>query len=190
MEYTITGSNDFSALTFDELQELLQLVQDTERELRAEVGRRGAIAAIPARVEALVGQYLDATGRESGSEWVAPVGAHDSYPEGWEVAHSGKVWRSLVTGNVWEPGDLTIPTHAMLWEEVVVEEPEEPEGPTEPEEPTEPETPSVQEWNGSSVTYLSGDLVTFNGATYRCITGHTSQAGWTPAAVPALWAVV
>ncbi|WP_431834736.1 carbohydrate-binding protein [Gulosibacter massiliensis] len=35
-----------------------------------------------------------------------------------------------------------------------------------------------------------GDLVTFNGATYRCITGHTSQAGWTPAAVPALWAVV
>lgn len=155
-----------------------------------EIDRRDIAERAARQIRDLTMRVLDATGRENGAEWVAPVGAHDSYPIGWEVAHSGKVWRSLVTGNVWEPGDLTIPTHAMLWEEVVVEEPEEPEGPTEPEEPTEPETPSVQEWNGSSVTYLSGDLVTFNGATYRCITGHTSQAGWTPAAVPALWAVV
>lgn len=186
MQYTVNDNEtpDFSDLDFEELQELARLVQATDLAVRAEIARRGVIETIPAQIEQLAGQYLNATGRESGSEWVAPVGAHDSYPEGWEVAHSGKVWRSLVTGNVWEPGDTTIPTHAMLWEEVVVDEPED------PEEPTEPETPSVQEWNGSSVTYFPGVLVKFNGATYRCITGHTSQAGWTPAAVPALWAVV
>lgn len=35
--------------------------------------------------------------------------------------------------------------------------------------------------------YSVGDLVTYNGATYKCLQAHTSQAGWTPSAVPALW---
>lgn len=37
------------------------------------------------------------------------------------------------------------------------------------------------------VSYKIGDRVIYNGATYECIQAHTSQAGWTPAAVPALW---
>jgi hypothetical protein len=36
--------------------------------------------------------------------WVQPLGAHDTYPAGFVVAHAGKVWRSLVDANVWEPG--------------------------------------------------------------------------------------
>ncbi len=42
------------------------------------------------------------------------------------------------------------------------------------------------EWKAYSV----GALVTFGGATYQCIQAHTSEPGWTPAAVPALWSAV
>jgi hypothetical protein len=37
-------------------------------------------------------------------------------------------------------------------------------------------------------TYAAGDLVSYNGKVYRCVQGHTSQPGWNPEAVPALWA--
>jgi predicted chitinase len=40
------------------------------------------------------------------------------------------------------------------------------------------------------VAYAVNDTVTYNGSTYRCIQAHTSQADWTPSAVPALWGVV
>ncbi|MFJ3789584.1 M28 family peptidase [Kitasatospora sp. NPDC090091] len=36
-------------------------------------------------------------------------------------------------------------------------------------------------------TYRAGDVVTFNGVSYRCIQGHTAQVGWEPPIVPALW---
>ncbi|MEV4558431.1 M28 family peptidase [Kitasatospora sp. NPDC049285] len=39
----------------------------------------------------------------------------------------------------------------------------------------------------AGVTYKAGDLVTYNGVTYRCIQGHTAQTGWEPPIVPALW---
>lgn len=45
----------------------------------------------------------------------------------------------------------------------------------------------IPAWSGASVAYKIGDLVTYTGATYRCIQAHTSQAGWNPPAVPALW---
>src|SRR5271165_3218435 len=35
--------------------------------------------------------------------------------------------------------------------------------------------------------YSVGQLVTDGGGTYECIQGHTSEPGWNPAAVPALW---
>ncbi|MEV0533838.1 M28 family peptidase [Kitasatospora sp. NPDC050463] len=36
-------------------------------------------------------------------------------------------------------------------------------------------------------TYQAGDVVTWNGVSYRCIQGHTAQVGWEPNIVPALW---
>lgn len=47
-------------------------------------------------------------------DWVQPTGAHDAYAKGDKVKHVGKVWESLVDGNVWEPSTST-PT---LWVEV------------------------------------------------------------------------
>src|SRR5438552_15776907 len=38
--------------------------------------------------------------------------------------------------------------------------------------------------------YAAGQLVTYTGATYRCVQAHTGGAGWTPDAVAALWSRV
>jgi chitinase len=35
--------------------------------------------------------------------------------------------------------------------------------------------------------YSTGALVQYQGSVYSCVQAHTSQAGWTPSAVPALW---
>lgn len=38
--------------------------------------------------------------------------------------------------------------------------------------------------------YATGALVTYGGATFRCLQGHTSQPDWTPSVVAALWSPV
>ncbi|RKT52482.1 alpha-lytic protease prodomain-containing protein [Saccharothrix australiensis] len=37
------------------------------------------------------------------------------------------------------------------------------------------------------VAYTAGTTVTYEGVGYECLQGHTSQIGWEPSAVPALW---
>jgi hypothetical protein len=41
---------------------------------------------------------------------------------------------------------------------------------------------------GESVA--TGDRRSYDGKVYKCVTGHTTQAGWEPNAVPALWTAV
>jgi chitinase len=41
-----------------------------------------------------------------------------------------------------------------------------------------------------NTAYKAGDLVTYNGVTYKCVQPHTSLVGWEPPNVPALWSVV
>ncbi|MEU0450332.1 M20/M25/M40 family metallo-hydrolase [Streptomyces tendae] len=36
-------------------------------------------------------------------------------------------------------------------------------------------------------TYAAGDVVSYDGVSYRCIQGHTAYPGWEPPNVPALW---
>ncbi len=38
--------------------------------------------------------------------------------------------------------------------------------------------------------YTVSALVTYGGHTYRCLQAHTSQVGWEPPNVPALWQLV
>src|SRR5258708_30104797 len=38
-----------------------------------------------------------------------------------------------------------------------------------------------------NTAYTVGALVTYGGSTYKCIHAHTSQVGWEPPNVPALW---
>lgn len=51
-----------------------------------------------------------------------------------------------------------------------------------------PATSGPAAWE-PGVAYSVGDEVTYSGSTYRCRQAHTSQADWTPSAVPALWVV-
>lgn len=101
-------------------------------------------------------------------EWQQPTGAHNSYPLGAKVTYDGKVWESTVDANTWQPG-------VFGW--IVV-------GDDGGEEPSEPDA-----WQ-AGVSYAVDDEVTYDGATYRCVQAHTSQVGWTPVAVPALWQLV
>ena len=38
--------------------------------------------------------------------------------------------------------------------------------------------------------YAAGDRRRHDGKVYKCLQAHTSQAGWKPSAVPALWVVI
>src|SRR5579883_2943076 len=48
----------------------------------------------------------------------------------------------------------------------------------------------VAAWNGNYVNYTAGTLVTYNGSEYKCLQSHTSEPGWDPVSVPALWGFV
>ncbi|MFE2754789.1 alpha-lytic protease prodomain-containing protein [Actinosynnema sp. NPDC059335] len=60
--------------------------------------------------------------------------------------------------------------------------------PTNTTSPTTTTTtnPGQTTWQ-PGVAYAIGSLVTYDGVGYRCLQGHTSQPGWDPPAVPALW---
>src|SRR5205823_6270732 len=45
---------------------------------------------------------------------------------------------------------------------------------------------AIPAWQPNT-TYATGALVTFNAQEFKCIQGHTSQVGWEPPNVPALW---
>ena len=68
--------------------------------------------------------------------------------------------------------DWTPPATPALWA-VVQEEPDEPE-------------PTIPEWK-AGVAYKVGDVVTYQGPQYQCRQAHTSQVGWEPPKVLALW---
>jgi hypothetical protein len=70
----------------------------------AEQTKRRDLEAIPEQMDALNKAYLDREGTVEGEPWRQPAGSHDAYPLDWIVTHADKTWRSLVAGNVWEPG--------------------------------------------------------------------------------------
>ncbi|MDL2319162.1 hypothetical protein LJC74_08855 [Eubacteriales bacterium OttesenSCG-928-A19] len=87
-------------------------------------------------------------------------------------AHEGYIWRCVAahtTQSDWRPN--LVPA---LWRKI---------------ERTEPDTPRI--WQ-SQTDYVVDDVVYYPDAdspAYRCIQGHTSQDGWEPPNVPALWAL-
>lgn len=92
--------------------------------------------------------------------WQQPFGGHDAYPVGARVLFEGEVWVNTISANVWRPG-------VAGWQR-------------------ENEPEPTPDWK-AGIAYKVGDVVTYQGAEYQCLQAHTSQAGWTPSAVPALW---
>lgn len=142
---------DLTALTREELDQLWS-------DVLSEIERRQVIADAPRQAEELARNFLAADGRTEGAPWVQPTGAHDAYPEGWQVTHVFKTWVSTAPANVWEPG-------ASGWREVVEA------GPAPWLQPT-----------GAHDAYDLGDRVTHNGtvwtSTYDANTWEPGVFGW------------
>lgn len=103
------------------------------------------------------------------TDWTQPLGAHDAYPQGFEVWHDDRIWVSNINANVWEPN-----TAANTWTLRADQE---------------PIVPETDEW-AVGVAYAVNDEVTYQGVTYKCRQAHISQVGWHPPVVPALWLAV
>lgn len=146
-----------------------------------------------------------------------PLKTFTHYYYGDKTRHNGKVWRDVLDPtkkklNVWEPGAQGIDERYWV-EEIEPETPETSETPETPEatqpEATKPETdsepenpdkpgeeagdttpepaaPEVPEWQ-PNLNVKPGERYTFQGSTYEVVQGHSTQAGWEPSAVPALW---
>jgi len=87
---------------------------------------------------------------------------------GWKRTYGGKTYECLQAHQT--QADWTPDKVPALWKLVVV-------------------VPATGEWT-VGVAYKVGDEVMYLGKKYRCRQAHTSQAGWTPPAVPALWKLV
>jgi hypothetical protein len=114
----------------------------------------------PPICKALWKRFYEPTG--ASWPWVQPIGSVDAYPIGAKVTYGGYTWQNAINANVWVPGiagwtNLTPPPVSPNWDYPVV--------------------------------YKVNDLVIYipNGFTYKCLQAHTSQAGWAPPVVPALW---
>ena len=101
--------------------------------------------------------------------WVQPLGAGlGVYRAGDVRQHNGKLWRSTVDNNVWEPG-------VSQWADITAE--------LSPP----PATPAA--WS-STAGYAAGALVTYGGHTYRAKTAIVArQYGAMTPDNPVLWAV-
>lgn len=135
--------------------------------VRAEITRRARLAA----ENQIRDDGLSATRPDiPGAPWRQPTGAHDAYPTGWETTHDGHLWRSRIPANVTVPG-----ADARWWEDLGPA----PDGGGDP--PVE-----VSEW-APNRAYATHDLVTHDGALWRCVIPHTSMVGWEPGIAPSLW---
>ena len=110
-------------------------------------------------------------------KWSQPRGAHDAYPTRARVLHAERIWdNELDKLNVWEPGPASHGwrdvTDQLLATQAQVITPPEPER----GKPYAPDMPVV-----------TGDLLEYEGETYRVVQDHTTAAHWPPNAVASLY---
>ena len=130
--------------------------------------------------------------------WAQPTGAHDAYNLGDIVDYNGKLYKSVIDGNVWSPDvypagwdifeeSTTDPTPEPTPEEPTPEPEPEPTPEPTPEEPEETYYPEFVQPTGSHDAYNIGDRVTYNGHIYES----TINANvWSPDTYPAGWTLI
>lgn len=200
---------DIEGLSDDEFGDLLSLVwreqsrRDTLRNAADEAerlaaryleARDGAVQSVPSPPgpgpdgQPVVDPAQPTVALADIAAWVQPTGAHDAYPQGYPVQHGGRVWRSKMAGNVWEPGaDGPVPT----WEDITgLSTITTPDDDTPPDVDVDPDPgggvpPAWEE----GATYEPGDRVTYQGHTWECVSRHTAWpgTGWTPDRTPSMW---
>ena len=127
--------------------------------------RRRLIADAPAQQKTMAAQYAAAVAAAAPSPWVSLT---DRVGPGQRVIWTdGNTWRN--TSGAWLPTTATPATWPQGWAQ-------------------ETGLPAAVAWAAGQAVKI-GDLRTYSGKTYRCLQAHTTQAGWDPPSVPALWAV-
>ena len=127
-----------------------------------EIDKQKILAVSEKKAEDLATGYLLAAGRQPGSDWEQPLGAHDAYPVGYTVKYDGKEWTSLISGNVWQPG-------VTAWREASAEG---------------ANPPTWVQPLGAHDSYPSGFAVSFEDAVWvSLVNGNV----WPPSSDPALW---
>lgn len=187
-------------MSIQELQDQIEQLDDNDfRQLQAwvattEKDRRAAQPAVEQAQADIVTELQDAgkldkpeaateeQAKEDAAkvpEWKNPGTRHDlMYHYDDVVRYQGKLVRSTHKGlNHWEPGTLGF--DGRIWE--IIEEAEES---ADTEETTD--QPTVPEWK-PGIAVKPGQKYAHNGVTYEVVQAHTTQAGWEPSAVPALW---
>ena len=178
--HTITVPDDLSGLDPDTAQTLLAQIDDHIELLWPVRARVEQIAQAPAKAADLAAAFLAArdgavpevaVGTEISAwpAWVQPLGAGlGVYRAGDVRQHNGKLWRSTVDNNVWEPG-------VSQWMGITAE--------------LSPPPVAPAAWS-STAGYAAGALVTYGGHTYRAKTAIVAgQYGATTPDNPVLWAV-
>lgn len=117
-------------------------------------------------------------------EWKQPLGAHDAYKIGDIVEYNGKLYKSLINGNVWSPD-----VYPAGWEEYTEStgggDSGETGGGTTPTEPETPEEiPDFVQPTGAHDAYKKGDKVRYNGKIYESL---IDDNVYSPDAYPAGW---
>lgn len=91
-------------LSDDDIAALSDVVlYDLAARFRLERDRRETSKRAADGISKLVREVFDAAGGD-GQPWKQPTGAHDSFPINVVVTHKGKVWRSTIDFNSFEPG--------------------------------------------------------------------------------------
>lgn len=134
-------------------------------EVQTELERRQILRDAPAVTKQLNDRYAQAIKD-------APPIPHTSLPDAIGPRQAitwtdGQRWRNNSGG--WLPKTATPATYPLGWSQ-------------------ETGVPAAIAW-AAGQTVKANDLRTHAGKTYRCITGHSTQSGWEPPNVPALWTV-
>lgn len=138
---------------------------------------RSTYGAHPNTYPALIRRIRDPYKAES---WRQPIDQYDSYKlinpftgKADETEHGGKLWRTKVDNNVWEPAV------GALWDEIDADG-----NVVTPPEPPAEEYPQWVQPTGAHDAYKIGDKVTFNGQRY---TSKINGNVWSPTGYPAGW---
>lgn len=125
------------------------------------------------------------------AEFRQPTGAHDAYRRGEKVTVGGKTYTSIVDFNVWSPQEFP-----RGWVEVDTSDEPDGEQNDDGEADEEPDTegtedasdsPSVAERWRPGLTVTVGQTIDYDGKLFTVRQPHTTQAGWEPPVVPALY---
>lgn len=125
----------------------------------------------------IIGYFLSPFSPLHAASPTAWSGDSVAYKVGDIVSYDGSSYKCLqahVSESAWNPADT-----AALWTPLAHD--------TATTDTSSNVTSSPRAWSGNFISYKIGDLVSYQGNTYKCIQGHTSESAWDPADTNALW---